>query len=86
MLVWAACMLGTREGMTSAPCLPSGIMSWEGISTAGGGLEGSGAIFFPLIIYRTAMFSLTEVDGPGAHKFWFSTALLSDLLPNTARE
>ena len=55
----------------SAPCLPSGIMSWEGISTAGGGLEGSGAIFFPLIIYRSAMFSLAEVDGPGAHVLVF---------------
>lgn len=86
MLFWAACTVGSKGGDHVCTLFAERRHVWEGTSTAGGGSEGSGAIFFPLIIYHTAMFSSAEVDGPGTHMFRFSAGLPSDLLPNVACE
>lgn len=52
-------------------CWAASHLVWEGISTAGGSLEGSGAIFFPLIIYCRVTFSSAEVNGRGVHVLGF---------------
>lgn len=48
-------------------------MSWEGISTAGGGSEGSGAVLIPLMVCHTVMVpaAAAEVSGPNAQVLVF---------------
>lgn len=47
-------------------------MSWEGISTAGGGSEGSGAVLVPLMVCHTVMVpAAAEVSGPNAQVLVF---------------
>lgn len=59
--------------MTSLLCLLGSIMSWEGISTAGGGSEGSGAVLIPLMVCHTVMVpaAAAEVSGPHAQVLVF---------------